>query len=137
MKLRMKLVVIVIFLIISGISCTSERRTKSSSAATNQHAQDDKTGYLGIIFTEHPRGVRVSNVLPDSPASKSGIRGGDVIIAIDGDLIVGKYGLQNKIHTLKPGMVTRIRVIRHSDTIKEFDVHVEELPSDFEYELNQ
>ncbi len=53
-------------------------------------------GYLGVLIQDldqglahafgldHPRGALVSRVLPDSPASRAGIRVGDVILNYDG-----------------------------------------------------
>lgn len=114
--------------------CTSEARLKGNESSVETTSQNDKKGYLGIIYTEHPRGVRVVNVIPDSPAYKAGLRGGDVIIAIDGDLIVGKYGLQNKIRNLIPGNPTVIRIIRDGDLIKELSAEVEALPPDLKPE---
>lgn len=124
-----KLVSILLIFSLTGF-CTSEARLKGAESSAETANSSDKKGYLGIIYTEHPRGVRVVNVVINSPAYKADLRGGDIIIAIDGDLIVGKYGLQNKIRNLVPGTTAIVRIIRNNDLIKELTIHVEALPPD-------
>lgn len=45
---------------------------------------------VGLSVTEVPRGLRVANAFPGSPARESGIRVGDVITAVDGRSIAGE-----------------------------------------------
>ena len=44
---------------------------------------------VGLTVNEVPRGLRVADVLPDTPAERSGIEPGDVIVAVDGESIAG------------------------------------------------
>jgi carboxyl-terminal processing protease len=44
---------------------------------------------VGLSVTEIPRGLRVANAFPESPARKAGIRVGDIITAVDGRSIAG------------------------------------------------
>jgi predicted metalloprotease with PDZ domain len=49
-------------------------------------AQDDRP-YLGVTFTGVETGVRVTGVLPGSPADAAEVELGDVVTAINGDTI--------------------------------------------------
>lgn len=44
---------------------------------------------VGLTVTEVAKGLRVSDVLPETPAERAGIREGDVIVAVDGESIAG------------------------------------------------
>ncbi len=44
---------------------------------------------IGLSVTEVPRGLRVSDVFPDTPAEAVGMQEGDVITAVDGSSIAG------------------------------------------------
>jgi carboxyl-terminal processing protease len=44
---------------------------------------------VGLTVNEVPRGLRVADVLPDTPAEAAGIEPGDVIVAVDGESIAG------------------------------------------------
>ena len=44
---------------------------------------------VGLTVNEVPRGLRVADVLPDTPAEHAGIDPGDVIVAVDGESIAG------------------------------------------------
>jgi carboxyl-terminal processing protease len=45
---------------------------------------------VGLTVSEVKRGLRVADVLPDTPAEEAGIKPGDEIVAVDGDSIAGK-----------------------------------------------
>ncbi|MGH2985657.1 MAG: S41 family peptidase [Solirubrobacterales bacterium] len=44
---------------------------------------------VGLTVNEVAKGLRVADVLPDSPAERARIREGDVIVAVDGESIAG------------------------------------------------
>jgi carboxyl-terminal processing protease len=44
---------------------------------------------IGLSVTEVPRGLRISDVFPDTPAESVGLREGDVITGVDGSSIAG------------------------------------------------
>lgn len=39
---------------------------------------------IGAVIQEHPKGVRIVKVIDKSPAEKSGLRGGDIVVSVDG-----------------------------------------------------
>lgn len=65
----------------------------------------DSFGGIGVAFYQVPNGVKVTEVIPGTPASESKLKAGDVIIAVDGESLNGKSieeskmklrGLENK-----------------------------------------
>ena len=58
------------------------------------------------------RGFLVTNVVPDSPASKSEITAGDVIVAFEGVKIVASEDLKREIAARKIGDRVRIQIVR-------------------------
>jgi len=83
-----------------------------------------KRGQLGIKGTEMTadmakafnvdvqRGAFVNEVLPDSAASKAGIKAGDIITSLDGKPIESFAALRVKIGTTAPGTEVKIGLLR-------------------------
>ncbi|MHC4669976.1 MAG: M20/M25/M40 family metallo-hydrolase [Planctomycetota bacterium] len=57
-------------------------------------------------------GVKVSSVLEGSPAQEAGIRGGDVLLAIDGETLADLRTFSGVLKKHRPGDVVRIRLRR-------------------------
>ncbi len=64
---------------------------------------------LGIKETQ---GAVISNVIPESPAEKAGLKTGDVIVALDGKPIANFNELRNRIGLMQIGESVRITVLR-------------------------
>ena len=83
-----------------------------------------KRGWLGVSIQDvdanaakaldlkEARGALVSSVNPGDPADKSGIKAGDVIIALDGVEVEDAGDLTRKIGDLLPGEKVRVKVWR-------------------------
>ncbi len=126
---------LIFFILLSGVGCKSTEKPGDVGERETTSAPGEETygqSYLGIIFIEHPRGVRVVNVLPNSPAQKSGIRGGDVILSLDGDRLSGQFALRAIIRKLKPGSEVKIELLRDGDILKTVTATVETLPPGME-----
>jgi serine protease Do len=74
-------------------------------------------------------GVLVSDVTPDSPASKVGIKRGDIITAIDGVKTNDTTHLRNLVSLAGKGKKVRVD-LRRDGMDKSFDVTLGELPAD-------
>lgn len=81
-------------------------------------------GYLGIypqdidenlargLNVKQGSGVYVSEVVPDSPASKAGIQDGDIIIELDGEKMTKAGDLFNKVATTSVGKQMNVKYLR-------------------------
>jgi len=83
-----------------------------------------RRGWLGVYIqpltkefaqaygVSEEKGAIVSDVMPDSPADKAGLRRGDVIIAVNKDKIEGSQELVTKIRGFNSGETINLSVIR-------------------------
>jgi serine protease Do len=74
----------------------------------------------GKLAPDAREGVVVETILPGGPASKSDLRPGDVITAVDGKSVQTVRQLRNEIADKKPGSATTLVVVRGKEhlTIK-------------------
>jgi membrane-associated protease RseP (regulator of RpoE activity) len=88
---------------------------------------------LGIVLASNPAaaGVRIAAVTPDSPASRAGVRTGDVVLQVNGRTIAGagNAAVENAramIGELRKGQVVKLRYARqgktHDASIKADDI---------------
>ena len=64
---------------------------------------------------DRPIGVLVTEIYPDSPASKAGLRRGDLVTQIDGREVFDERGLKFLAATMAPGEITELAVVRDGD----------------------
>lgn len=76
---------------------------------------DDVAKALGL---EQARGALVSNVEPDGPAAKAGVRAGDVIIGFNGQQIDHMSDLPRIVGGTRPGTKATIEVWRKGKTVE-------------------
>ena len=78
-----------------------------------------------------PRGALVGDVEPGSPAQKSGLEKGDIVVALDGKPITDSNQLRMSISMMAPGTTANLKVWRHGS---EHDIAVKlgELPAENE-----
>ena len=96
-------------------------------------------GYLGISMNdvtpenasffklEHADGAIVSQVTPDSPAGRAGLKSGDVIRSLDGQPIVNGSALQVAVSEDMPGKTVSLGILRDGNpqtvTVKVGEYH--------------
>jgi len=78
-----------------------------------------------------PRGALVGDVEPGSPAQKSGLEKGDIVVALDGKPITDSNQLRMSISMMAPGTTANLKVWRNGS---EHDIAVKlgELPAENE-----
>ena len=98
-------------------------------------------GYLGLLPEDvnaslakqfglsQAGGALVAEVTPDTPASKAGIKQGDVILKVNGDPVESANGLRLKISQSAPGTSVRLQVSRDGKT-QDMNVTLGEYPAD-------
>jgi S1-C subfamily serine protease len=80
---------------------TQEVQEKSNKDLSSLRKEEQ--AYLGILYVETSSGVQIAEVFPDSPAQKSGLEAGDLILSANGYPVLGPYTLKENIFSLKPG----------------------------------
>ncbi|SFS69724.1 trypsin-like peptidase domain-containing protein [Brevundimonas viscosa] len=78
---------------------------------------------------ERPQGLVVTEVWPNGPGARAGIRQGDVITAIDGAEINDQGGLNFRVGTREPNETVQISVLRDG-RVQSVDARVQRLPGD-------
>lgn len=68
---------------------------------------------MGRYHLNQPRGVGVTQVTPDSPAAKAGLRKDDVIVGIDGENITSVRKLNRLVSEMAPDHSVRITISRN------------------------
>jgi len=86
---------------------------------------------LGLKDTN---GVLVSDVTPDSPAARAGVKRGDVIRKVDNEEVHNPNALRNKIALTEPGTEVTLTVLRDSKEqqlkVKLAELRAEATPAD-------
>jgi serine protease Do len=78
--------------------------------------------------TGQVRGALVTDVTPDSPAARSGLQRGDIVLEMNGEPVTDSRALSLKIATLAPGTTVRLKVSRDGRD-RDISVTLGELPS--------
>jgi serine protease Do len=73
-------------------------------------------------------GALVGDVTPDSPAGRSGLQTGDVVLAVDGQKVADSRALQLKIGSMSPGTTVKLTVFRNGAT-RDIQVKLGEAPA--------
>lgn len=84
-------------------------------------------GYMGVSvddikndvkeFYANYNGAVIIDIQKNSPASKAGLKRGDLIVAVDGDAIKDGASLRNKIGSLAPNKKVALKIIRDKKEI--------------------
>jgi len=76
--------------------------------------------YLGTIpdYATEVKGVKISGVRPGSPAEKSGLKGGDVLVEFAGQKIANIYDYTYALDAAKIGQPLQIKVQRQTNLVE-------------------
>jgi membrane-associated protease RseP (regulator of RpoE activity) len=89
-----------------------EQRNQGAAAGA---AAVPGTGYLGAVVDDDAvqgRGVRVISAKPGAPAAASGLRDGDLIVAVDGKPVTGLTQLDDVLDRAVPGQKLQVSIDR-------------------------
>ncbi|RLA84548.1 MAG: peptidase [Deltaproteobacteria bacterium] len=86
-------------------------------------------GFLGVYIQDltpelakrfglkKPKGALVTEVIPDSPAEKAGLRKGDVIVGFNGKEVQDSFALRRLVGSTPPGKKVKLEVVRRGKTL--------------------
>lgn len=91
-----------------------------------------KRGYLGVTMNTRPiddrareyyglpdtKGVLIQGVTPGGPADKGGVKSGDIIRKVDGEVVADNEDLLVKVAGKRPGEKVRLEIFRKGETVK-------------------
>jgi len=86
-----------------------------------------QTAFLGASVEEFAGGIRVREVLKDSPADKAGLRIGDPIVELDGKPVATIRQFLDALKPAKPDQVVKL-TIEHDGQRRTLDVKLSRLP---------
>ncbi len=100
-----------------------DKKGKIAFSATRQKEQGGRTRFkvsMGIMpdYTSTEEGLRVDAVTDGKPAQIAGIKGGDIIVAMDSKSIKDVYEYMNQLGTYKAGDVAVVKVKRGSENLE-------------------
>jgi serine protease Do len=96
-------------------------------------------GYLGVMIQnvtpdlaaefklKDNQGALISEVVPDGPADKAGLKNGDVVVEFNGHAVTDSRRLQLEVAGTKPGSTVPMEVLRDGAK-KSLDATVKQLP---------
>lgn len=76
-------------------------------------AQDITPELAQSFKLKEARGALIAGVMRGAPADKSGVKPGDILLGINGHLVMDSAGMLNQIAALKPGQSATIKVVRN------------------------
>ncbi len=119
-----------------GFAIPSNMVKKIALALINNGAI--KRGFLGVSIQDlnsglrsiykHKHGAFIIDVEKNTPASKVGLKRGDLIIQINGKPVKNANDLKDKIGSLKPNDTVIIKVENQNNKVKTFKVKLAKMP---------
>ena len=73
---------------------------------------DGRGAQIGVTVDDAANGVRIEDVDPDSPASKAGLRSGDVVVEVDGERVRSARQFSRLIQESPTGRSVTLAVMR-------------------------
>jgi predicted metalloprotease with PDZ domain len=103
-------------------------------APRDREPPDKGPGYVGVTFeAADPESVMITEIRPDGPADKAGLRVHDIIRKFDGQT-VGFDTFAKKIVRIRPGTVVPVQVQRDGENLT-IKLKIGLRPDDFPYAL--
>jgi putative serine protease PepD len=96
-----------------GVGFAIPSNTVRSIASQLISSGNVEHAYLGVAVRAVPNGVQLAQVRSGTPAARAGLRGGDVVTAIDGKKVTTTAQLQAAIDAKRPGDKVKLTYLRN------------------------
>jgi serine protease Do len=96
---------------------------------------DGRGAQIGVTVDEVAEGVRIEDVDPNSPASKAGLRSGDVVVEVDGERVRSARQFSRLIQESPEGKSVKLGVLRNG-TRQTVDVTPETQAFNFDFDAD-
>jgi len=93
-----------------GVVSVAARNVSTKGPAIS--APPPNSGYLGVSIDTEGAGVKVAQVLPDTAASKAGVKTNDKILAVNGKDIANAEAFMNTLQRMKAGDKVTLKLLR-------------------------
>jgi predicted metalloprotease with PDZ domain len=90
-------------------------RDRGNQDAASKHDDAEHQAALGVTLSDASGGVRVTSVVPGSPAANIGLRVGDEIRSVDGQQVGSTQGLIDGIRAHRPGSQAELAIVRNGE----------------------
>jgi serine protease Do len=122
-----------------GIAFAIPSETVSHVVTSLKETGHVTRGYLGVniqpitpeiaegLGIKETHGALVSDVQPDTPAAKAGLKVGDVVTKVNGNEVKDARDLSRRISSIRPGADAKVTVLRDGQE-KQFNVSLAKLP---------
>lgn len=97
-----------------GVVSVAARKTSSRDLPP----VNGSSGYLGISLEPAEKGVKITQIMPNSAAAKAKLQVDDVIIGVAGQIISDPDTLVNTIQRFKPGEMVTVKVKRGDEEVE-------------------
>jgi S1-C subfamily serine protease len=86
----------------------------STSAGTGSPSKGTRKASLGVIpdFAYQGKGLRLSGIVPGSPAEAAGMKEGDIIVRVNSAPVAGLRDFSDILKSLKPGDKVSVTFVR-------------------------
>ena len=79
---------------------------------------EEKKLRLGVFIEAFQAGVRIREVMPDSPAAQGGLEAGDIVVSFNGEIMQEPFDLTYAVGQQQAGAKVKINVIRNGKPVE-------------------
>lgn len=112
---RLVIGLLLIFVLIAYIDTKSLKETLDDSKLLREYKNTTKL--IGIGIHEAENGVEVKDVVNNTPAQKSGVEIGDIVVDIDGQKVKSAEGLRDYLKDVKKNKKIALTIQKPDNTI--------------------
>lgn len=109
--MRAPILVIAIFVLAACAGAQTDRAS-APAPATASAGRSIVPGTIGAVVEAAAQGVRIQALDPEGPATRAGLRPGDLVVGYDGVAIASVRDFNSRVSRSSPGTVVRLSAQR-------------------------